>query len=171
MKNTDTLLHVKGKSQFTDDLIVPEGVLHTAVFSSPIAHGKITHLNLETAKQIEGVYVILTADDIQGDNQMGVIIQDEPLLATSAVHYIGQPIAIVIAKNANIARTATKAIVIEFEERPAIFDAREALDLSLAEPANLVKILAAFFNFQRPEYERWDLAADEFKSYASMPLS
>jgi len=102
MKNTDTLIHVKGESQLTDDLIVPEGVLHAAVFSSPIAHGKITHLNF------------------------GAIIPDEPLLATEEVHYIGQPIALVIAKNANIARTATKAIAIEFEQRPAIFDAREA---------------------------------------------
>ncbi len=41
---------------------------------------------------------------------------------------------------------------------------REVLDVSLVEPANLIKILEQFFNFQRPEYERWDLAADEFKS-------
>jgi len=41
---------------------------------------------------------------------------------------------------------------------------REVLDVSLVEPANLIKILDQFFNFQRPEYERWDLAADEFKS-------
>ncbi len=126
MKNIDTLLHVKGESQFTDDLILPEGTLHAAVFSSPIAHGKITHLNLETAKQVDGIYAILTADDIPGDNQIGVIIQDEPMLAVEEVHYIGQPIALVIAKNADIARTATMAIAIEFEERPAIFDAREA---------------------------------------------
>ncbi len=126
MKNIDTLLHVKGESQFTDDLIVPEGTLHAAVFSSPIAYGKITRLNLETAKQIDGVYDILTAEDIPGDNQIGVIVPDEPLLATSVVHYIGQPIAVVIAKNADRARTAIKAIAIEFEQRSAIFDAREA---------------------------------------------
>ncbi len=41
---------------------------------------------------------------------------------------------------------------------------REVLDVSLDEPDNLVKILEQFFNFQRPEYERWDLAADKFKS-------
>jgi type I restriction-modification system DNA methylase subunit len=41
---------------------------------------------------------------------------------------------------------------------------RGVLDVSLNEPANLVKILDKFFNYQRPEYERWDLAADEFKN-------
>jgi type I restriction-modification system DNA methylase subunit len=40
----------------------------------------------------------------------------------------------------------------------------EVLDVSLIEPANLVKILDKFFNYQRPEYERWDLAAEEFKT-------
>ena len=39
----------------------------------------------------------------------------------------------------------------------------EVLDVDLREPEKLVKILDAFFNFQRPEYDRWDLAADEFR--------
>ncbi|MDM8565732.1 N-6 DNA methylase [Candidatus Halobeggiatoa sp. HSG11] len=40
----------------------------------------------------------------------------------------------------------------------------KVIDLFLTEPDNLVKVLDKFFNFQRPEYERWDLAAVEFKS-------
>lgn len=56
-------------------------------------------------------------------------------------------------------------ILFQAPDRAILYqNGREVLDLSLVEPANLVKILAAFFNFQRPEYERWDLAADEFKS-------
>ncbi len=44
-----------------------------------------------------------------------------------------------------------------------IQNGRAHLDLSLDEPAHLVQVLKQFFNFKRPEYERWDLAADEFK--------
>jgi predicted helicase len=56
-------------------------------------------------------------------------------------------------------------IIFQAPDRAILYqNGHEVLDLSLVEPANLVKILAAFFNFQRPEYERWDLAADEFKS-------
>ncbi|RKZ42531.1 MAG: DNA helicase [Gammaproteobacteria bacterium] len=56
-------------------------------------------------------------------------------------------------------------IIFQAPDRAILYqNGREILDLSLAEPANLVKILAAFFNFKRPEYERWDLAAQEFKS-------
>ncbi len=56
-------------------------------------------------------------------------------------------------------------IIFQAPNRAILYqNGREVLDLSLAESANLVKVLAAFFNFKRPEYERWDLAAQEFKS-------
>ena len=56
-------------------------------------------------------------------------------------------------------------IIFQAPERAILYqNGRSVLDVSLVEPANLVKILDKFFNFKRPEYERWDLAADEFKS-------
>ena len=56
-------------------------------------------------------------------------------------------------------------ILFQAPDRAILYqNGREVLDVSLVEPANLIKILEQFFNFQRPEYERWDLAADEFKS-------
>ncbi len=126
MKNIDSELHVRGKSRFVDDLSVPEGTLHAAVFSSPIAHGKIIKLDTDIAEQMEGIHAILTAKDIPGDNQLGNIIPDEPLLATGEVHYVGQPIAVAVADRASIARAAVQAITIEYQEYPAIFDARDA---------------------------------------------
>jgi len=126
MKNVDAALHVRGESQFIDDIAVPEGTLYAAVLSSPIAHGNIIKLNLAPAKNQKGVYGIFTAADIPGNNQIGNIIQDEPLLATKEVHYIGQPIAIVVGESIELARLATEKIEIEFEELPTIFDAREA---------------------------------------------
>ncbi len=56
-------------------------------------------------------------------------------------------------------------IIFQAPDRAILYqNGREVLDVSLNEPDNLLKILDQFFNFQRPEYERWDLAADEFKS-------
>jgi len=119
MKQFDAVLHVKGESQFVDDRVVPEGLLYAAVLSSPIAHGNISHI--APAKN-----TVFTADDIPGENKIGNIIADEPLLAAGQVHYIGQPIAIVISQSAEMARAATSAIEVQFETLPAIFDAREA---------------------------------------------
>ncbi|MDM8557229.1 N-6 DNA methylase, partial [Candidatus Parabeggiatoa sp. HSG14] len=56
-------------------------------------------------------------------------------------------------------------IIFQEPNRAIIYqNGREVIDLSLTESDNLVKVLDKFFNFQRPEYERWDLAAVEFKS-------
>nr|VFJ71685.1 MAG: xanthine dehydrogenase large subunit [Candidatus Kentron sp. FW] len=126
MKNIDAERHVRGKSRFLDDLTVPEGTLHAAVCASSIAHGDITHLDVTAVERMDGIHAILTAEDIPGENQIGNIIPDEPLLAAGEVRYVGQPIAIVVGENAEIARAAARAIAIEYRERPAIFDAREA---------------------------------------------
>jgi xanthine dehydrogenase large subunit len=125
MKNIDTALHVRGESQFVDDRTVPEGTLYAAVLSSPITHG-IIKLNIAPAKLMEGVFGIFTADDIPGENKIDSTCLGAPLLAAVEVHYFGQPLAIIVASSAKIARAATQMIEIEFEELPAIFDAREA---------------------------------------------
>jgi xanthine dehydrogenase large subunit len=126
MKNYDWIQHVRGESLFVDDLDNPEGTLHAAVFSSPIAHGKIINLNLDEARKADGVIEILTAMDIPGENQIGTIIPDEKLLADDIVDFRGQPIALVMAKDNFSAHQAVKKIKIEYEEFPAVTDPREA---------------------------------------------
>ena len=97
MKNYDWIQHVRGESLFVDDINTPEGTLHAAVFSSPIAHGKIISLNLDEAKKADGVIEIFTANDIPGENQIGAIIPDEKLLADDILDFRGQPIALIVA--------------------------------------------------------------------------
>jgi len=126
MKNYDTTRHVRGESLFADDFLLPEGTLFASVFSSSIAHGKIVSLDISEVEKHPGVKKIILAKDIPGQNQIGGIIQDEPLLAENEVHFCGQPIAIVIAENLLIARAAKKKIKIEFEELTPITDPREA---------------------------------------------
>jgi len=126
MKNFDAINHLKGKSLYIDDFPLPEGTLHAVIFDSKIAHGKILSLNIEKAKLIEGVYAVITAKDIPNENQIGGIILDETLLAENEVHFIGEPIAIVVAKTVQIARKAAKEIEIEFHKLEVIIDPRDA---------------------------------------------
>jgi xanthine dehydrogenase large subunit len=126
MKNFDSEKHVKGESQFVDDLLAPSGLLHIIVFASSIAHGKIIKLDYSEALKSVGVAGIITSKDIPGENQIGGIIQDEPLLAGGGVHFIGQPIALVVADTILHAKDATAKIKIEFEKLPVITDPREA---------------------------------------------
>ena len=126
MKNYDSEKHVKGESQFVDDLLTPAGLLHIIVFASSVAHGKIIKLDYSEALKSIGVADIITAKDIPGENQIGGIIQDETLLAEEYVHFIGQPIALVVADTILNAKDACTKIKIEFEKLPVITDPREA---------------------------------------------
>jgi len=118
--------HTRGESLFVGDLPDPPGMLHAAVLASPIPHGRIVRLDTTPATAIEGVASILTAADIPGENQIGGIVQDEPLLAEGEVHFAGQPIVAVVADSPRRARKAAAAIEVEFEELPGVFDPRKA---------------------------------------------
>ena len=126
MKNYDSIRHVKGESLFIDDLSIPSSTLYCAVYSSPIAHGKILSINLDEAKTSEGVVAIFTHNDIPGENQIGGIIQDEKLLAVDYVEFIGEPIALIVAKTQSNARLAVKKVKAEFEALDVITDPKEA---------------------------------------------
>ncbi len=126
MKNTDIINHVRGESLFVDDINPPEGILFASVLYSKIAHGKILNVNKNNAKKLDGVKIVLTAEDIPGKNQIGGMIEDEELLASKKVEFIGQPVALVVAEKKSIANKAKSKIKIEYKELPAITDPREA---------------------------------------------
>ena len=116
MTNIDAFGHVRGESLFIDDIIVKQNTLFALVFDSPKAHGKIKYLEISKAEKIEGVVKIFTYKDIPGENQIGGILPDEPLLAESEVHFVGQPIALIIATSERSAKKARAIIEIEIDE-------------------------------------------------------
>ncbi len=126
MKNIDSRGHVTGRSVYLDDIPLVQGTLQAAVFVSPIAHGHLVSLDLTAARAVSGLVAIFTADDIPGENQIGGIIADEPLLADKKVHFAGQPIALLVAETAAAAQKAVRLIRAEFSELPPILDVREA---------------------------------------------
>lgn len=126
MKNIDSYSHVRGESIYLDDIAVLQNTLFAACFDSPIAHGIIKSLDITEAEAIEGVVKIITAKDIKGQNQIGGIIQDEPLLADHHVHFCGMPIALVVAVDEHTARKALKKIKVEIEPLEVITDPRIA---------------------------------------------
>jgi len=126
LRNVDSTRHVRGESLFVDDIVSPQGTLYGYVFYSSIAHGKILNLDFEEALLVEGVKGIISAKDIPGENQIGGIVQDENLFAEDTVHFIGHPIAVVVAETFLQAHDAAKKIKCVFEKLPAVFDPREA---------------------------------------------
>ena len=135
MKNIDSISHLRGESIYLDDVPILNGTLYAAAFDSPIAHGILKRIDLSALTPplgagghwgLEGVVRIFTHKDIRGDNQIGGIIPDEPLLADHHVHFCGMPIALVVAESEAIARKALKMIKVEIEPLHIITDPREA---------------------------------------------
>src|SRR5947207_13142197 len=126
MQKLDSKFHVRGESIYLDDIPVVQGTLYACVFDSPIAHGKLRSINTSKAEESEGVAKILTAKDIKGENQIGGVVADEPLLADDEVHFQGMPIAIVVAASEELAGKAVRKIAVEVEPLEIITDPRVA---------------------------------------------
>lgn len=128
MKNIDSNGHVTGRSVYLDDIPTQRGTLYSVVFDSPVAHGKIKHVDYSKALALPGVERIITHKDIPGENQIGGIIPDEPLFADDEVHFWGQPVALIVGESEHVCRQARKLIDIEIEKLPVITDPRDAFD-------------------------------------------
>ncbi|MCZ6702824.1 MAG: molybdopterin-dependent oxidoreductase, partial [Ignavibacteria bacterium] len=126
MKNYDFISHVKGESQFVDDLLTPKGTLYASVYYSELAHGELLSVDSSEAALVKGVKGIFTAKDIPGENQIGGIVPDEELLAEDKVEFIGQPIAVVVADSLLNAREGARKFKAEIKQLKVITDPREA---------------------------------------------
>jgi xanthine dehydrogenase large subunit len=109
-----------------DDLPELAGTLFAKAYYSKIAHGTIKKLDYSKALTLPGVHKVLTYKDIPGENQIGGIVADEPLLAEKEVHFIGQPILLILAENDVIAHKALELIEIDIRPKRIIVDPIEA---------------------------------------------
>jgi len=126
MKNLDSKSHVRGESIYLDDIPLIQGTLYACVFDSAVAHGTLRSINTADAEKSEGVMRVVTAKDLIGENQIGGVVPDEPLLADGEVHFQGMPIAIVLAESEELARKAVRKITADIEPLEPVTDPRVA---------------------------------------------
>ncbi|MGZ4638267.1 MAG: xanthine dehydrogenase family protein molybdopterin-binding subunit [Actinomycetes bacterium] len=133
---------VTGQTSWTDNIQVP-GVLHMAILRSPMAHARITRVDVTAAKARPGVVAAFSGADL-GD-KLGsmpcvwpvtddIKIPAHPPLATQEVRFVGDAVAVVVARDRYQAADALEAIEIDYEPLPPVLDMRAAI----AEGADLV---------------------------------
>src|SRR5687768_1975959 len=106
--------HVTGESVFLDDLPPLAGELLAGIVPSPLAHGRVRRLDLSAATSIPGVVAVLTHRDIPGHNLFGAGgVKDELLLVEDEAVFLGQPLAIIAAENADALHRARQAAIVE----------------------------------------------------------
>ncbi len=110
-----SLRHSTGQAIYIDDMPEQENLLHGAPVLSKFACGKIKKINSDKLKDLPFFTKIITAKDIPGENEIGPIKNGEPILADDFFSYLGQPVAIVLAKTHQEAIYASSLVEIELD--------------------------------------------------------
>ncbi len=122
-------LHVTGGATFTDDMPELAGTLYAAIIKSPVAHGELIGdgIDREALLKEHGVVAVYTAKDIPGENNCGPIIHDDPFLAVGKVEFLGQAVAVVVARDMLYAREAAHKAKVLVKELAPILTIDEAM--------------------------------------------
>lgn len=119
---------VDGSVEFISNLRLP-GMLHGAIFRSTFPHARIRSIDTSMAEAVEGVEAVITGEDIRKlipEPYYGPAFHDQPILALDKVRYVGEPVAVVLAADPNVAGEAAELIVAEYDSLEPVFDEVEA---------------------------------------------
>jgi xanthine dehydrogenase large subunit len=121
------IAHVTGGAIYTDEQRPLLGMLSLWPVLAPHAHARIRQIDLTAVLALKGVITVLTAADVPGDNNTGVILADEVLLPTEEVSYWGQAVAWVVATTEVVAQQAAQRVVVDYEPLEAIVTLHQAI--------------------------------------------
>lgn len=119
-----------GRGRFVDDLKLPD-LQRAAILRSPHAHARINRIDASEALKLPGVISVLTGED--------VVRMSDPFphgvpaeisyysLAVDKARFVGEPVAVVVAKDRYVAEDATALIQVDYEPLPAVTGPEEAL--------------------------------------------
>lgn len=120
-------LHVTGQSVFIDDMPRQPREVFVEIVGAPCACGTLRSVDTSLAAGVAGVVAIFTARDIPGHNKFGPVVHDEHLLVNDEVHFLGDPVALVVAVTREAALAARKLVKVDVEPRKPILSIDDAI--------------------------------------------
>jgi selenium-dependent xanthine dehydrogenase len=123
----DSVAKVTGSALYADDLHF-ENMLHARVKRAMQPSGILRKLDVSRAQALPGVAAVLTAEEIPGEHNHGLVIPDWPSLIGigERVRTVGDSLAIVAAETREIATRALDLIEYEIEALPVVSDPVQA---------------------------------------------
>jgi len=117
----DAIAKVTGTAIYTDDLKFEE-MLEARVKRAGVPHAMVRRVDVSKARSLPGVCCVLTAEDVPGENNHGLVIYDWPVMVGvgERVRYVGDAVAIVAAKSREIATRALDMIEVDFDPQPVV---------------------------------------------------
>ena len=133
---------ITGRTTWTDNMVLP-GMLHLAILRSPMAHARITSIDVSAARSRPGVVAAFSGQDFaetQGNLPCAwpvtkdMVNPGHPSIAVTQVNHVGEAVAVVAARTKAEAQDALEAIEIDYEPLPVVLD----MEAALADGADLV---------------------------------
>jgi len=131
---------VRGQAQYADDLPAPHA-WHGYVVRSPVPHGRLRSLSFDPAFDWSRV-VVVTPEDIPGENIVDLMGRDMPFLAHDTIQYLGEPLALIAAPTRHEAREAGAHVQADIEELPPLLTLHDMVDRYKEDPASLHEMSA-----------------------------
>ncbi|MGY1781472.1 xanthine dehydrogenase family protein molybdopterin-binding subunit [Geodermatophilus sp. SYSU D01036] len=126
---------ITGRTTWTDNMVLP-GMLHLSVVRSPVAHARITAIDVSAAKEAPGVVAVFTGRDL-ADEQGSIpcawpVTPDmknpgHPSIAVDAVNHVGEAVAVIVARSRTAAADAVELVDVDYETLPPVLDMEEAV--------------------------------------------
>jgi 2-furoyl-CoA dehydrogenase large subunit len=123
---------VTGRGTFIDDLPTAANVHHAAIVRSPHAHARIHGYDMTAALRMEGVVALITGADVAKHTKPFPVGVSAPVhyycAATDKARFVGEPVAVVVARTRALAEDAAHAVRVDYEPLPAVVDVERALE-------------------------------------------
>ncbi len=121
-----------GRGHFIDDHPPIGGIHAAAIVRSPHAHARIVGYNVSAALRMEGVVGVITGEDVARFTRPFPVGVTAPVhyycAATDKARFVGEPVAVVVARTRYLAEDAAEAVIVEYEPLPAVVDVERALE-------------------------------------------
>jgi 2-furoyl-CoA dehydrogenase large subunit len=123
---------LSGRGRYADDLPVPVGTLQAHVVRSPHAHAEILHIDVAAALAHEGVWAVITGEDVRRLSDPFLSVVKSPIqqwaLAVGRVRYVGEPVALVVADSRYLAEDAAELVEVDYQPLEAVIDPEAACE-------------------------------------------
>lgn len=131
---------LRGQGRYVNDVDIP-GQAHAVILRSPHAHARIVAVDAGAARALPGVLAVLTeaelAEDALGTMTVNIprkrpdgspmFYSPHPGLARGHVHYVGDPVAMVVAETQAVARDAAELVHVEYETLASVTETASVL--------------------------------------------
>jgi carbon-monoxide dehydrogenase large subunit len=126
---------ITGRTTWTDNMVLP-GMLHVAVVRSPVAHARITGIDVHAAQSAPGVVTVLTGRDLAEEQgsipcawpvSPDMVNPGHPSIAVDSVNHVGEAVALIVARSKTAAQDAVELVDVDYDVLPPVLDMEQAI--------------------------------------------